>query len=593
MTKVDKNVGENSLPKVPTHVKGLDHILMGGLPEGQLTLVTGGPGSGKSMLGIEFLYHEALAGNPGIFITFEERADDIRRNALLMGWDLSVPEEQNTLAILEMQLDPALIVTGDFDVSGLLSMIFAKSEMMGAKLIVLDAIDVLLQYYNDLVSERQALYLINHWLVKQSMTVLMTLKAAKNTSATNRYEFLDFMANCVIHLTQRVDNKVTTRLLRVAKYRGSDFSQNEFPYIIKKGGLFINAIHQDQLENPAFGPQVSSGHSQLDILLGGGYPRGSCVLIAGSTGTGKTTLASLFTQEACRRGEKVIYSSFEESPDSMMATMLSPGIDLRPAKEAGSLRFLSSMPESTSVEGHLYALFQELDQFKPDHLVVDAISACDRMGSQQHAYSYLITLLSECKKRGITTIFINQTANISEVHEITGIGVSSLVDSMLYLRFSEVGGELNRMLTVIKSRGVKHSNQFREYEITETGIEIKEVYLGEGGVLTGVTRQEQESREKADHQRRLQQIKAHHHELNQKRASLESETAKYLAEIEVAKSRLDGLEQEELIWREGRLERAGMRGALLENPHIGEQIADENSIDNDGRSKERGSHGRK
>ncbi|MBM9521166.1 hypothetical protein JWG39_15195 [Desulforhopalus vacuolatus] len=292
------------------------------------------------------------------------------------------------------------------------------------------------------------------------------------------------------------------------------------------------------------------------------------MLIAGTTGTGKTTLSCLFARDACSRGERVLYISFEESQEAVISTMLSPGIDLRPAFQEGLLQMISSMPESMNVEGHLFVAFEKLDSLQPDHIVVDAISACERMGSRQHAYSYLTTLLNECKRRSITCIFVNQVSKMADLHEITGIGVSSLVDSILFLQFGEEGGELNRTLTVIKSRGGKHSNQFREYCITDQGLEIKEVYLGEGGVLTGVTRQEQEAREETQRQRRLQIIHIQRQELNQKRAALEAKTADYLSEIEMARAKLDILEEEEHVWKKSRIERGKMRGAKLTDTGI-------------------------
>lgn len=566
---------ETRLSKVSTHIAGLDIILQGGLPEGQSTLVVGGPGSGKSVLGMQFLYHEALAGNAGIFITFEEQAENVRFNAKLMGWDAASQEKSGKLFILEVQLDPSTFVQGDFDIDGLLSMLLVKSRQMGAKRVVLDAIDVLLQYYNDPCCERQAMYALHRWLLENKLTVIITSKSSTIANVMSEYKFLEYLTNCVIQLSEQVSNRVATRLLRVIKYRGSDFSHNEFPYLITKGGLQINSVPSVSLANPPISQFISSGHPMLDSLLGGGFPQTACILIAGSTGTGKTTIACQFARTACSRGEKTLYISFEESEASLVSTMLSPGIDLRPALADGTLHFFSSMPEAMNVEKHLFMTFQKLRHIKPAHIIIDAISACKRMGSPQHAHRYLTILMNECKKGRITCVFVNQTSSFAEIHDITGIGISSMVDSVLFLRFVEEGGELNRMLTVIKSRGIKHSNQFREYEITANGLEIKEVYLGEGGLLTGVTRKEQEARERREHQRRLQSIRAQKNILNQKRAALEADTANSLAEIEASKSTLEILENEETIWRESIMERAAMRGADLENPQISKQFAGE------------------
>ncbi|MBM9520375.1 hypothetical protein JWG39_11185 [Desulforhopalus vacuolatus] len=271
-----QSIKEN-LPKVPTHIKGLDEILQGGLPENHVSLIVGGPGSGKSILGMQFLYNEAQEGNSGIFITFEEKAETIRHNSMLLGFDLTEVEENNTLYIMEAQLDPSVIISGEFDIEGLLVMVGALAKKMGATRIVVDAIDVLLQHFNDSYLERKSLYILHKWLLDHNMTAVMTVKTADHVNNVSHYQFLDYLTNCVIQLRSEVVNRVSTSLLRVVKYRGSDFSHNEFPYIIKPGGIFIHAIPSVKMQNTALGKIISSGHPTLDELLGGGYRQSSCV----------------------------------------------------------------------------------------------------------------------------------------------------------------------------------------------------------------------------------------------------------------------------------------------------------------------------
>ena len=551
---------ETEIRKVATQIAGMDEVLNGGLPAGQTTLISGGPGTGKSVLGLEFLYRGAAAGEPGIFVTFEERASAVRQNALALGWDLAPLEQAGKLFLMEAHVDPQAVLSGDFNLKGLIAIINGKATAMRASRIVIDALDVLLRLFDDAARERNELYVLHDWLIDHDMTAVLTVKTSKDGDSSGRYEFLDFMANCVICLDQRVTEQIATRRLRVLKYRGSGFGRNEYPFCITGEGINIIPISSAGLNHKALGPKVSSGHPQLDTVLDGGYRRGSCILISGTTGTGKTTLASTFVRSACERGEKVIYINFEESQAAMVSGMLSPGIDLRPAVQAGTLRFLTAMPEAMGVEEHLIRVFKAIDSFQADHVIVDAISACDRMGTKGAAYDYLMRLVNVCKEKGITAIFTNQTTGFREESEISGIGISSIVDAVIFIRYIEIGGEINRMLLVMKSRGSKHSNQYREFLITDHGIDIADVYVGEGGVLTGASRQEQEAREEAQHRRKLQEIEHKEREVIQKRAALQAQMETLKAELEGAEAQLEALRLDEKIWENGRTKRGEMRG---------------------------------
>ena len=548
------------LPKVGTGIIGLDDVLHGGFPTGRTTLVSGGPGTGKTIIGMEFLYRSAVNGEPGIFVTFEERAEALRKNTLSLGWDLAPLEKDGKFFLFGAHVDPQAAISGDFNVKGLLAIVEGKAKSMGARRIVIDAVDVLMRLFDDPVRERNELYALHDWLNDHEMTTILTLKTSAGGDTASRYEFLDYMADCVIQLDQRVIEQVPTRRMRVIKYRGSDYMHNECPFIIADNGINIIPVSSFELQHKALGPKVSTGHPRLDAILDGGFRRASCVLLSGTAGTGKTTLANTFVVAACERGEKVLYINFEESGEAMVSEMLSPGIDLRPALRDGKLRVMTAMPEAMGAEEHLFQALRAIEAFQPDHVVVDAMSSCRRMGTKQAAYEYLIRLTNACKEKGITVVLTNQTTGYRNEQEITGIDMSSMIDTVIFLRFNEVGGEINRMLMIMKSRGQKASNQYREFFITDNGINVLDVYVGEGGVLTGTARQEQEAKEVFEVRRKRLEVELRELNIKQKRAEMEAEIARRRAELETAEAELKALQLEESLVQEGLDIRGRMRG---------------------------------
>ncbi len=548
------------LPKVATGIAGLDAVLHGGFPAGRTTLISGGPGTGKTVIGLEFLYGSAVNGAPGIFVTFEERAEAVRKNTLTLGWDLAPLEKKGKLFLFGAHVDPQAAISGDFNVKGVLAILEGKAKSMGAKRIVIDAVDVLMRLFDDPVRERNELYALHDWLNDREMTTILTLKTAAGGDIMARYEFLDYMADCVIQLDQRVIEQVQTRRMRVIKYRGSSYIHKEHPFIITDNGVNIIPVSTVELQHKALGSKISTGHPRLDAMLDGGYRRASCVLISGTPGTGKTTLANTFVAAACERGEKLLYINFEESGEAMVSGMLSAGIDLRPALRDGKLRLMTAAPEAMGAEEHLFQALRAIEAFQPDHVVVDAMSSCNRMGTKQAAYEYLIRLVNACKEKGITMILTNQTAGFQNEHEITGIDLSSIIDTVIFLRFIDIGGEINRMLMVLKSRGQKSSNQYREFLITDQGIDVLDVYVGGGGVLTGAARQEQEAKEAFDARRKRLEIELREHEIKQKRVEMEAEIARRRAELETAEAELKALQLDEGLVQEGSDIRGRMRG---------------------------------
>lgn len=476
MTSTSKEVRRPTGPprgiqKIATGIEGMDEVLNGGIPEGWLTLVGGGPGTGKTILGLEFLVRGAQAGQPGIFLTFEERERDLRSYAQGFGWDLEALEAQKRLALISARIQPDAILSGEFDLRGILGILRHKVEGMQAKRIVIDAPDAFLRVMNNVAKERSELHILHEWLRDAGMTALMTVKRGSGTPFSSHYDFLEFMADCVIYLDHRVLEQVTTRRLRVVKYRGSAFGRNEYPFAMTDQGLWIIPVTRTCLQHQALGEDMTSGVAGLDEILGGGYRRGSCTLITGSSGTGKTTFACSFAVAATSNNERLLYVDFEESWDALVSCMISPGLDLRKAFDSGYLEFVSTMPESQGVEEHLIQAFRAIESFQPDHVIVDAISACRRMGSTRSAFDYLLRLIDHCKQRGITTVLTNLTA-ADAGNEITGIDLSSVIDTVIILRNVEIEGAYRRELGILKSRGRAHSNRIYEFHITDRGIEI-------------------------------------------------------------------------------------------------------------------------
>ncbi|MDD4890227.1 MAG: circadian clock protein KaiC [Phycisphaerae bacterium] len=460
-----------SISKVATQIPGFDGVLEGGLPRGRTTLVSGGPGSGKTVLGLEFLCRGAAAGEPGVFVTFEEGAEAIRRNAMSMGWNLPALEKAGKVAIIEARFGAEEVLSGEFDILGLLAIVGGHAKRIGAKRVVMDALDVLLRVFGDRRRERTELYRLHDWLINRKLTSVLSVKAQREGDMEAQYEFLEFMADCVIRLDHRVVGQVATRRFRVIKYRGSGFGTNEYPYVIGHHGLVLIPVSKTELTHQPLGPKIRSGLAGLDAMLDGGYRRASCILIAGSSGTGKTTLATTFAQAACQRGEKVLYLSFEESQEALIGGMLSAGIDLRPAIRSRRLMVQTALPEALGADGHLIRALGAIDAFKPNHLIVDAISACVRMGSQQAAFDYLMRLVGVVKERGITCVLTNQSSGLLGAdEELSGIGFSSVVDAVIQLHFVEADQQIDRQILVIKSRGSAHSNRREPFVITDQGI---------------------------------------------------------------------------------------------------------------------------
>jgi circadian clock protein KaiC len=522
----ENNSQETSTPvavleKAATHIPGLDDILEGGLPRGRTTIVNGGAGSGKTLLSLEFLYRGALAGEPGIFVGFEESAAQLRQSAASLGWDLAALERDGALFLLDGRIKPDVLASGQFSLKGLLASASGKQGEMGARRVVIDALEVLLRLFETSQQARNEMHALNDWLQLSGLTAILTVRPPSSGGPSVYEAFFDSMGDCVIRMDARVLDHITTRRLRVVKYRGSTTGRNEYPYVITAKGLHIAPISTVGLRHKPLGEKIPTGVSRLDEILDGGYRRASCILAAGLPGVGKTILASSFVNCMCRRGETALYIGFEESEAALVGNVLNAGVDLEPHIASGRLAFLTSFPEAMGAEEHYFRALTRIGAFSPRHVVVDAISACERMGGKRAAFDYLMRLLNACKERGITVFFLNQLSGTADFMEISGNDISSLVDTVILLKYQHIYGETNRVLQVLKARGSRHGNQTYEYVICDDGIRIVDAYAGKGEVLTGSARRRQEDLDALEAQRLAFEIKTR--ELDLKRLRFEQE----------------------------------------------------------------------
>ncbi|MFP4363188.1 MAG: circadian clock protein KaiC [Spirochaetia bacterium] len=545
--------------KSSTGVDGLDSILRGGIPTGRTALVHGSPGTGKTILGLQFLLANIRAADAAIFISFEEEAASLKQNARSLDWDLDALEKENKLALLDLRPDPSAVLSGDFDVSGMLALIEGTIKRINAKYLVIDAIDILLKLIESEIRMRNQVYLLHSWLLERNLTTFITAKIHRETV---EFPFLEFAVDCVLRLYPRnTDNQC---LLHVLKYRGSDFAKGQHPYTICSRGIVMNPLVRSEIHFGSIGEYVSSGFPDLDSQLGGGYRLGSAVFLSGASGTGKTLFASKFAEHLCKDGKKVLYINFEEPKDSMIALMSKSGIDLASCVEKELLVITSRLPEAWGPEEHLNADLDRIKELKPEFVVIDAVSACARMGSQKAGFSYIIRIILYCKRQSITLLLTSQTGRARHPGDLDRFGISSLIDTIISLDYVPIGGEVNRTCLVVKSRGAHHSNQYREFVISERGVRFLDVYTGTGGMLTGVARQEQELREEYERRQRKRNILEKEEELEFLRSRDAAQRAEIEAQVRRAETELVDLKHEAEISLESDKQRKQMRSQRQE-----------------------------
>ena len=523
-----------SLSKTPTGIQGLDEITGGGLPSGRPTLVSGGAGSGKTLFGLEFLVRGATQyDEPGVFMSFEETVPDLSRNAASLGFDLNRLVAEKKLFVDHVQISRSETgETGEYDLDGLFIRIADAAQRVGARRIVLDTLEVLfgeLPNPNILRAEIRRLFA---WLKGRGLTTVVTAERDRPDKLT-RHGIEEFVSDCVIVLDHRIRDEVSTRRLRVVKYRGSTHGTNEYPFLIDAHGISVLPISSLGLDHAASTTRISTGIERLDGMMGGkGFFRGSSILMSGTSGTGKTSVAAHFVDAACRRGERCLYFAFEESPRQIVRNMRSIGIDLEPWLSKGLLQFHAARPTYAGLEEVLLVTHKHIASFQPACVVVDPITNLLTVSTLHEVRSMLTRLIDFLKTQEITALFASLTAvgGYLEAHEAD---ISSLMDTWLLLQAIEVGGERNRALYVLKSRGMDHSNQIREFTLTNHGIRLLDVYLGPDGVLTGSARVSQEGREKAAGTSRRQQLEGQGRKLERKREIFEARMTMLRAEFEV------------------------------------------------------------
>lgn len=562
----------NSLPKSPTGIDGFDEITGGGLPTGRPTLVCGSAGCGKTLFAMEFLIHGALDNNePGVFLAFEETTQDLVENVASLGVDLNELIAKKKIAIDHVQLERSEIEeTGEYDLDGLFVRLGYAIDSTGAKRVVLDTLEALFASLPNEAILRAELRRLFRWLKDKGVTAVIT--AERGSGTLTRHGLEEYVSDCVILLDHRVIEQVSTRRLRVVKYRGSAHGTNEYPFLIDKDGITVMPVTSLGLDHKASNERVSTGIPQLDEMLGGdGVYRGGSILISGTAGTGKTSIAATFAQAVCKRGERCLYFAFEESMSQIARNMRSIGLDLKPPIDRGLLQFYASRPTAYGLEMHVATMHKLIEDFKPDAVVIDPLTNLINVGSQHEVRSALLRLIDLIKLRQITGVFTSLTHE-GQGLETTDIGVSSLMDTWLLVRDLETSGERNRGIYVLKSRGMSHSNQVREFRLTDNGIELADVYLGPAGLLTGAAREVQEAKERAESLMRRQDIELKQRQLDRKRqvitaqisalqASFEAEEEEVLRSIQQGQLREDTLDSDRRVM--ARLRRSG---AVSPNP---------------------------
>ncbi len=521
------------LEKSPTGIRGLDEIANGGLPKGRTSLVCGNAGCGKTILAMEFVARGAVQfGEPGVFMAFEETPDELEKNFLSLGFDLKKLVAKKLLAVDYVYIERSEIEeTGSYDLDGLFIRLGHAIDSVGAKRVVLDTLEVLFAGLSDQAILRAELRRLFRWLKERGVTAIVT--GERGQGMLTRYGLEEYVADCVILLDLRVQEQIATRRLRLVKYRGSKHGADEYPFLIDENGLSILPISSLSLNHHASTKRVSSGISRLDRMLDGkGYFRGSTVLVSGTAGAGKSSLAAAFALAACERGERCLYFAFEESPAQIVRNMKSIGLDLEPMVKKGLLRFHAIRPSLHGLEMHLVTKHKAVDEFKPSVVVLDPISSLVAVGTPTEAKSMLTRLIDFLKSEGITAVFADLVTGRGTVEQADN-EISSLIDTWILLRDLESNGELNRGLQIIKSRGMSHSNQIREFLLTNKGIDLLDVYLGPAGVLTGSARIAQAAEGKAEFLVQQQQQVRKQHEWRRRRSTLERQMAELRAQSEM------------------------------------------------------------
>jgi circadian clock protein KaiC len=563
MKKTDRQPVNKNLLKSPTGIQGFDEITGGGLPAGRPTLVCGSAGCGKTLFGMEFLVRGATQFNePGVFMSFEETNEELIQNVASLGFDLEDLIKHKKIALDHVHIERSEIEeTGEYDLEGLFIRLNYAIDSIGAKRVVLDTIESLFAGLPNQLILRAELRRLFRWLKAKGVTAIITGERGEETLTRQGLE--EYVSDCVIMLDHRVTEQTSTRRLRVVKYRGSMHGTNEYPFLIDQDGFSVLPVTSLGLEHIVSTERISSGITALDAMLEGkGFYRGSTVLVSGTAGVGKTSIAAHFAEAACKRGERVLYFCFEESPNQLMRNMRSIGIKLEPWVEKGLLQFQATRPTLYGLEMHLAVTHKIVSVFKPDIVILDPINTFVVGDKDLEVKTMLMRIVDFLKANQITALFTSLTSSQVSL-ESSDAGISSLIDTWLLLRDIELYGERNRGMYVLKSRGMANSSEIREFILTDHGVELREVYIGARGVLTGSARMAQEALEKAEVLSGRQDIELKIRDIERKRkvleaqiialqADFESEESEALKTIETKQDVLNRLGQDNINMAESR-----------------------------------------
>ncbi len=488
MKKAEQKTSNNNLPKSLTGILGFDEITLGGLPAGRPTLICGGAGCGKTLFGLEFIVRGATQfDEPGVFMSFEETTEELTANVVSLGFDLNDLIKKKKIVLEHVHIERSEIEeTGEYDLEALFIRLGYAIDSIGAKRIVLDTIESLFAGLPNQLILRAELRRLFRWLKVKGVTAIITGERGNETLTRQGLE--EYVSDCVIMLDHRVNEQTSTRRLRIVKYRGSLHGSNEYPFLIDESGFSVLPVTSLGLEHIVSNERISSGIKALDDMLEGkGYYRGSTVLVSGTAGIGKTSTAAHFAEAACKRGERVLYFCFEESPSQLMRNMLSIGIKLEPWVRKGLLKFQASRPTLYGLEMHLAVTHKVVNEFKPDVVILDPINTFFIGDKEFEVKTLIMRIVDFLKVNQITALFTSLTPAECN-RESSDVGISSLIDTWLLLRDIELNGERNRGMYVLKSRGMANSNQIREFVLTNHGVELRDVYIGASGMLTGSAR---------------------------------------------------------------------------------------------------------
>jgi len=496
------------LPKAPTSIQGLDEITGGGLPKGRPTLVCGGAGCGKTLLAMEFVVRGATLHNePGVFISFEESEKELVANVASLGFDLDGLVLDKKLLLKRLSVEPNRTEgNAEHDWDAVFIRIHEAIESIDAKRVVLDTTETLFAGVSSPLLPRAQLLRLLGWLKRKGVTTIIT--AERGDGTLTRHGLEEYVSDCVILLDHRVKDQSSIRRLRIVKYRGSTHGTDEYPFIIDEDGFSVLPVTSLGLDYVASPRRISTGIPRLDTMLSGkGFFRNSTVLVSGTAGTGKTSVAAQFVEAACKRGERVLFFAFEESPSQLLRNMQSVGIKLGPWVKKGLLQFHATRPTLYGLETHLATSIKIINSFEPTVVIFDPINAFVSAENQTEVKTMLVRIVDFLKMKRITALFTSLTPSGDDTGA-TDLYVSCLIDTWLLLRDIEFGGERNRGLYVLKSRGMAHSNQIREFRLTDDGIELLDVYVGAHGVLTGSARLAQETKDDVAQLLRKQEIES-------------------------------------------------------------------------------------